>query len=576
MPAGKQRAALYLRVSTARQAEHDVSIPDQKRQGETYCEARGYELVETYVEPGASATNDKRPEFQRLIEAGTAKPAAFDIVVVHSFSRFFRDHFELEFYVRKLAKNGVKLVSMTQELGDDPMHVMMRQIMALFDEYQSKENAKHTLRALKENARQGFWNGSLPPVGYRVVDAEKRGAKVKKVLEVDPLHADTIRLMFQLALNGDGESGRMGVKAIATYLNERKHYTRTGGRWGVGTVHRILTRRTYIGEHEWGESYKDGTPKKQAEVITVSVPPIVDRETFDAVQKLLKKRAPMVTPGRTVSGPTLLTGIAFCAECGGAMTLRTSGKGKQYRYYTCSTAARQGKCGCSGRTIRMDKLDHLVAEHLERRLLNPKRLEDLLSAHLDRREERDTRRRDAVNELTKRAAEAEQRLKRLYDAIESGVADLTDPSLKERVAELTAIRDQAQIDAERAKSAIQNAGQHLSLDHLRRMAVSARQKMRGKDGGFRRDHLRALAQRVEVADREVRIMGSHDELIRVLAASDGVGTAANSVRTYVPGWRRRWDSNPRDGLPPAGFQDRCLRPLGHTSLRGASLHGLAR
>ncbi|MGP1394586.1 MAG: recombinase family protein [Inquilinaceae bacterium] len=540
----KLRAALYLRVSTARQAEHDVSIPDQGRQGEAYCEARGYELVETYVEPGASATNDRRPEFQRMMEAGTAKPAAFDIVVVHSFSRFFRDHFELEFYVRKLAKNGVKLVSMTQELGDDPMHVMMRQIMALFDEYQSKENAKHTLRALKENARQGFWNGSLPPVGYRVVEAEKRGAKVKKVLEIDPLHADTIRLMFELALNGDGESGRMGVKSIARYLNERKLYTRTGGRWGVGTVHRILTRRTYIGEHEWGKAYKDGTPKTAAEVVTVPVPPILDRETFDAVQTLLKKRAPMVTPGRVVSGPTLLTGICFCGDCGGAMTLRTSGKAKHYRYYTCSTAARQGKTGCDGRTIQMDRLDHLVAEHLEERLLNPKRLEDLLAAHLDRREERDARRRDTANELTKRAAEAEQRLKRLYDAIESGVADLSDPSLKERVAELKATRDQACADADRTKRAVESAGQHLTPQHLKRLAVAARDKMRGNDGGFRRDHLRALAQRVEVAEHEVRIMGSRDELIRVLASSNGVESAANGVRTYVPGWRREWDSNP--------------------------------
>ncbi|MDE2462951.1 MAG: recombinase family protein, partial [Alphaproteobacteria bacterium] len=156
------RAALYLRVSTARQAEHDVSIPDQKREGEAYCASRGYQLIETYVEPGASATNDRRPEFQRMIEAGTSKPAPFDIV--HSFSRFFRDHFELEFCVRKLAKTGVRLVSITQEMGDDPMHVMMRQIMALFDEYYSKENAKHVLRALKENARQGVWNGSLPPI----------------------------------------------------------------------------------------------------------------------------------------------------------------------------------------------------------------------------------------------------------------------------------------------------------------------------------------------------------------------------------------------------------------------------
>ncbi len=69
-----------------------------------------------------------------MIEAGTNKSASFDVVVVHSFSRFFRDHFELELCVRKLAKNGVKLVSITQEMSDDPMHVMMRQIMVLFDE----------------------------------------------------------------------------------------------------------------------------------------------------------------------------------------------------------------------------------------------------------------------------------------------------------------------------------------------------------------------------------------------------------------------------------------------------------
>ena len=250
------RAALYLRVSTARQAEHDVSIPDQKRQGEAYCASRGYQLVETYVEPGASATNDRRPEFQRMIEAGTASPrrsTSSSSILQPLLPR----PFELEFYVRKLAKNGVRLVSITQEMGDDPMHVMMRQIMALFDEYQSKENAKHVLRALKENARQGFWNGSLPPIGYRVVAAEQRGAKVKKKLEIDPLHADTVRLIYRLALEGDGASGPMGVKNIAAYLNQRRIFTRDGGRWGIGQVHRILTRTTYVGRHEFNKRAKN-------------------------------------------------------------------------------------------------------------------------------------------------------------------------------------------------------------------------------------------------------------------------------------------------------------------------------
>ncbi|MCJ8141795.1 hypothetical protein MKI84_02600 [Ancylobacter sp. A5.8] len=56
------------------------------------------------------------------------------------------------------------------------MSVMMREIMTLFDEYQSKENAKLTLRAMKENARQGYWNGSRPPIGYRIVIAGPRGS----------------------------------------------------------------------------------------------------------------------------------------------------------------------------------------------------------------------------------------------------------------------------------------------------------------------------------------------------------------------------------------------------------------
>ncbi len=144
-----------------------------------------------------------------------SRPAPFDLIVVHSFSRFFRDHFELEFHVRKLARNGVKLVSITQEMGDDPMHVMMRQIMALFDEYQSKENAKHVLEAMKENARQGFWNGSLPPFGYRTVAAEQRGAKVKKKLEIDPLHADTVRLIYDLALKGTARAGQWASRRLS-------------------------------------------------------------------------------------------------------------------------------------------------------------------------------------------------------------------------------------------------------------------------------------------------------------------------------------------------------------------------
>ena len=73
---------------------------------------------------------------------------------------------------------------------------------------------------------------------------------------------------------------------------------------------------------------------------------------------------------------------------------------------------------------------------------------------------------------------------------------------------------------------------------LRKFAVTARKRMRIEGGGYRRDHLRALARRVEVADREVRIMGSKSDLLRTLAVISGVKSAANGVRSSVLDWRK--------------------------------------
>lgn len=533
------RAALYLRVSTGRQADSDLSIPDQRRQAKGYCASRGWEIVADYVESGASATDDRRPEFQRMIDAATTKPPAFDVILVHSFSRFFRDQFRLELYVRRLAKNGVRLVSITQELGDDPMSNMIRQIMALFDEYQSKENAKHTLRAMKENARQGFWNGALPPIGYRVVEAaEQRGHRTKKTLEIDPIQAETVRSIFRLAREGNGSSGSMGVKSIAKHLNESGIRTRDGGRWGVDAVHKVLTRTTYIGRHRFNtKHWKTRERKPEVEVVEMAVPPIIEAAEFEAVQALLKARNPGMNAPRVVSGPTLLTGICFCAACGGAMMLRTGKRGR-YRYYTCCTKARQGETGCKGRTIPMEKLDSVVAEHIEQRLLQPKRLEEVLAAVLYRRKERAERRTAHIAELRKRASEAEAKLKRLYDGIENGVADVSDPLLKERVTELKSIRDQARADAERAEGALDRAGPSITPQALKTFARQARRRMRTESGGYRRDHLRTLAQRVEVDAKEVRIMGSKSVLLRTLVAASGVKSAGFGVPSFVPKWRR--------------------------------------
>src|SRR5262245_28691579 len=196
------RTALSLRVSTPRQSEKELSSPDQRRQLEAWCKQHEMDVVAEYVEPGATATDDRRPQFQRMMEDATRRDRPFDAILVHSFSRFFRDSFLFELHRRSLEKNGVALISITQTVSEDSAGQMSRQLMSIFDEYQSRENAKHVIRAMKENARQGYWNGSQPPYGYKAVAAETRADMVKKRLVVEPVEAEIVREIFKLCLEG--------------------------------------------------------------------------------------------------------------------------------------------------------------------------------------------------------------------------------------------------------------------------------------------------------------------------------------------------------------------------------------
>jgi site-specific DNA recombinase len=535
------RAALYARVSTGRQAEQDLSIPDQLAQLKTWCNGRGFSIAAQYIEPGASATDDKRPEFQRMIERACDGEHAFELIVVHSYSRFFRDAFGLEFYLRKLAKHGVKLVSITQELGEDPAQVMMRQVIALFDEYQSKENAKHTLRAMKENARHGFWNGSRPPFGYQTVEAERRGARVKKKLVVDVVEAETVRLIYRLFVEGDNQSGPMGVKAIAVWLNERGYRNRQGASWGVGLVHRILSNPVYGGESRFNVSdSRTRRKKEETEQISAEAPFIIPRADFTRVQALLHARSPRVVAPRVVTGPILLTGLAFCASCAGAMTLRTgtSRTGAVHRYYSCCTCGRKGKTACKGRAIRMDRLDGVVTETVADQLLHPDRIAEMLSLLAEKRSEKAAAVDDRIGRLEREAFQGQERLQRLYRLIEDGLAQ-PDDLLKDRIASLKAERERAIAALDRARSASRQQI-YISSALIERFSQTMREKLCFGEIPMRKAYLASIVERIEVDDGSVRIIGRREAIEQGVRHAESMGQA---VRSFVPNWRPRQDLN---------------------------------
>ena len=85
--------------------------------------------------------------------------------------------------------------------------------------------------------------------------------------------AAAVRRIYRMALNGVDNRGPMGLKSIATWLNENNIRTRDGGRWGLGAVHQVLTRTTYIGEHRFNtRSHKDREKKPESEVAIMAVP----------------------------------------------------------------------------------------------------------------------------------------------------------------------------------------------------------------------------------------------------------------------------------------------------------------
>ena len=536
------RVCAYLRVSTTRQNESDLSIPDQHKQIVAYAAAHGWSLIGEYVDPGVSGREDDRPEFQKMIERALDNDQPFDLIAVHSFSRFFRDAFGLEMYVRKLAKANVRVVSITQELGDDPAHAMIRQIIALFDEYQSRETGKHVLRSMKENFSQGYYNGSPVPLGYTTVDAEKRGARVKRKIAIDAVEAELVRLIFKLYLHGDGKSGPLGVKAVANWLNERGYRLRKGGRFGSGTLQKILVNPIYKGE--WSFNRRDSRTqraKPAAEHVTMETPAIISADEFEAVGATLRSRNPRVTPPRVVTGPILLTGLATCATCGGGMTLRTgtSKSGRVFRYYSCSRSLRQGKTGCRGRSIPMDKLDTLVTEHLCERLFRPERLTALLAQLTVRQAAASEEVGKRIADLQAKVSEADEKLRRLYKMVEDGIAE-PDEILRDRIADLRQARDQAQASLDRAKASLQpSVG--VDPEAIARFGAVMRENVTTGSTPFRKAYIQSVVDRVEVDDEVIRIYGSKATLEQVIAgkAARGVG-----VRNFARKWRAQRESNP--------------------------------
>jgi len=533
---------IYARVSTGKQVENDLSIPDQLRQMREWCKAHGHRLVSEYVEGGATATDDRRPVFQQMIADACLSPPPFDAIVVHSLSRFFRDALEFGLYERKLKKSGVKVISITQQTGDDPSGEMARKLFSLFDEYQSKENAKHTLRAMKENARQGYWNGSRAPFGYRVVDvgiAASRGRQ-KRRMDIEPVEAETVRKIFELYLHG--HNGRsLGMKTLTTHLNDQG-ITMRGRPWRMQKIDAVLSNRVYMGEfyfnrHEW----RTAKIKPLTEWIKVEVPAIIDEAAFDRVAARRHARQPSKTPGQQLASPALLIGLMKCGDCGASMTQAT-GKSGRYRYYKCTTRMSIGVHRCTARNLSRESTEQIVLTTLADKVFTPSRVEIMLRELRTRQDAARSAEDDRFQQLTRELKQIDTGITRLYEAVEKGLLPL-DTTLQERSQKLQARRQDVLVASAALRDKWEVPLNKLTPAHVQKFTRALRTRLLDTTSGFGKAYLNLLVDEIRLDGNELHIQGSYRALARAVSlAKEG---KLDTVPSYIPEWRARQESNPR-------------------------------
>jgi len=528
--------AIYARVSTGRQAENDLSIPDQLRQMREWAERNSHVVVKEYIEPGASATDDKRPVFQNMIQDAEQKPTSFQLIAVHSLSRFFRDLVQGAMYQKKLHKLGIKLVSIAQQTNDDPSGDMQRHIFMLFDEYQSKEIAKHVLRGMQENARQGYFNGSKAPFGYKTIEVGQTGlhGRIKKKLAIEESEASIVRNIFKLYTYGK-EGRRMGIKEIAKHLNATGS-TMRGKPWGIHKVHKILSSSTYAGTHVFNQ--RDGKTQKakdRLEWIGIEVPAVVDQKTFEQATKLRQVHSPKKTNPRKASSPTLLTGLIRCGHCGSHMTIAT-GKSGQYRYYKCTNRMSKGNAACKSGNVPLEKLDNLVLDAFRQKVYTPEHIQTIIAVlRKESSKHKDGDKKQQIKKLETALHETEQALNRIYEAVERGFMKM-DEHLKTRLDQHQQKRETLLAEVANLKRQQQSPLQTITPQKIK-AASNILVKRFTEASSYAKAYLRATVSEIRIHDEMVSLSGDSQAMARLVAnnaALEGLSTVPSTMHE----WRR--------------------------------------
>jgi len=430
--------ALYARVSSEKQAENDLSISAQLKALRNYAEKNGWTVFKEFVDEAESARSANRPAFQEMIAYAKKKAKPFEAILIWKHSRFARNREDAIIYKSLLRKLGVTVISMNEQVDDSPAGKLLEGIIEVIDEFYSLNLAEDTVRGLRENANRGFQNGSIP-AGYKakkVMDGHNERTK----LEPDETFAPVIQRIFALALKN------MGIKEIANTLNSEGVMTRTGIPWANSTVKYILKNEVYTGTLVYGRmsKHKNGHNGNNSIIrIENNHPALVDKRTFDIVQRLMSKRSSAVVHPWSVASDYLLSGLVYCGKCNAKM-IGASAKSGDHHYYSCQNYLKRGKHVCDMKAVNRKELETLVVDRLKTLVLTEKNMKEIFNIVLDMINHNKGNHEKELKNIEDQLAGLKERLGKLYNSLETGRIEIEH--LAPRIKDL-----KAQIDVLEAK-----------------------------------------------------------------------------------------------------------------------------
>ncbi|WP_337509093.1 recombinase family protein [Ruminococcus sp.] len=398
--------ALYCRLSRDDGTESESnSIGNQKKLLSQKAKEMGLTDTKYYVDDGYTGTNFNRPGFQQLID--DIEIGLVSAVMVKDLSRLGRDYVSVGNYTDSyFPEHNVRFIAVNDAIDSDEGESEIAPFKNILNEMYARDISKKIRSSHRLRGSMGE-PLSQPPYGYI------KSPENKKKWIIDPEAATVVKSIFKMCLDGKGnetiarELQKNEVLIPMAYwrskgLNRGGKKTQTNPyKWCKTTIQKILSQQEYCGDiinfKTYSKSFKNKrrieNSKENWAVFKDVNEPIIDRETFETVQKFISKTKRR-TPKKENGERSIFNGLIYCGDCHSKMRYHTSTSNKEIHYFTCSDNKVDYRGKCPGRHyVRADALEEVVKLEL-RRLVEMLEIDESYFAQLLLRKNDEEREKD--------------------------------------------------------------------------------------------------------------------------------------------------------------------------------------